>query len=101
MGVRSGDRGGNAVGPQRPIHLPAYVVFNHCRTCYIQCAGAPQCWNHNFSLRGTSSSSPGRSFRKLIILLSGQPVGWQIGAHCSLGYFEPRRWRWHVTHVRR
>jgi hypothetical protein len=54
--VTASDQGGQAVGPPCPIHL-GYVMFNRCQT-------------------DTSSSSPSRSFKKIMISACRQ-----IGAH--------------------
>jgi hypothetical protein len=37
IGVRSGDRRGHGIGPQRPLHLRGYVAFSHCRSSFPQC----------------------------------------------------------------
>jgi hypothetical protein len=71
IGVRSGDRGGHAIGPPRPIHLPECVAFNHCRTSSPQWALAPSCWNQNLCLIATGMSSSSR----WTVCLSGSRQG--------------------------
>jgi len=44
MGVISGDRGGQGVGPSLPFHLFGNVASKNRRTCKPQCGGAPSCW---------------------------------------------------------
>ncbi|GBN76122.1 hypothetical protein AVEN_188860-1 [Araneus ventricosus] len=44
-GLRSGERGGQATGPPRPIYRTRYV-FKECRAVLEKCAGAPSCINH-------------------------------------------------------
>jgi hypothetical protein len=59
IAVRSSERGGRAIDPPSPVHLPGCVTFNHCRISSRQCEGAPSSWN--LIARGISSSSSGRT----------------------------------------
>jgi hypothetical protein len=45
-GVKSGERGGQVIGPPRPIHLLPNVSSKYSQATLVQCAGAPTCWNH-------------------------------------------------------
>jgi hypothetical protein len=45
MESSQGERGGQVIGPPRPIHLFAKVPSKYSRTSLVQCAGAPSCWN--------------------------------------------------------
>ena len=43
MGVISGDRGGQGVGPTLPVHLFGNVASKNRQTCEPQCGDAPSC----------------------------------------------------------
>jgi hypothetical protein len=57
-GVKSGERGGQVIGPPRSIHLLPKVSSKYSRTTLVQCTGAPSCWTHNLapSLRRLDST---------------------------------------------
>ena len=59
--VRSGVRGGQTIGPPRPINLLPKVSFKWPRTTWSKCVGAPSFWNHiarRMSKDNSSSSLP-------------------------------------------
>jgi hypothetical protein len=45
-GVRSGNRGGHARKPPRPIHLFVNLSFYDWRIIFPKYEGAPSCWSH-------------------------------------------------------
>lgn len=42
--VMSGERGGQGIGPSRPIHLPGIFWSKICPTFQLQWGGVPSCW---------------------------------------------------------
>jgi hypothetical protein len=46
IGVESRGRGGQVIGPPRPIYLVAKVSSKHSRMTWVKCAGVPSCWIH-------------------------------------------------------
>jgi hypothetical protein len=45
---KSGERGGQAIGPPLPIHWPGNFRFRYLRTMRLKCARAPSCWMCSF-----------------------------------------------------
>ena len=76
IGVMSGDRGGNSIGPRLPIHLglPGNVSSRNFRTGVAKWGGAPSCWKYKLLKSGRlfnamqaqlqSSVSPGSLLQK-------------------------------------
>jgi hypothetical protein len=42
-GYKSGERGGQAIGPPLPIHRPGSFRFRYLRATRLKCAGTPSC----------------------------------------------------------
>jgi hypothetical protein len=63
MGLRSGERGGHATGPLRPIYFPGKWSFRYWRAMRLKCGGAPSCMNHmpTRNVKGMSSSTSGKT----------------------------------------
>ena len=52
--VKSGERGGNSIGPRQPIHLSENVSSRIFRTAVAKWGGAPSCWKYKLLKSGYS-----------------------------------------------
>jgi hypothetical protein len=52
--MKSGERGGQSIGPSRPTQLPGNVSFRARRTSSDQWGGTPSCWGKTFECRCSS-----------------------------------------------
>ena len=74
MGVKSGDRGGNSIGPpiapRLPIHASGNVSFRKFRTAVAKWGGTQSCWKYRLLNSDSSFNAGTMSLQLLQVLFS-------------------------------
>lgn len=75
-GEISGNEGGHAIGPQLPVQLSGYVMFNHCQTSVPQELCHAGTATSASQLQTDLQKPQQNSSQKITISLSSQPLRW-------------------------